>query len=358
MPTAGCSRDNPVTVQPALGQHGPVPIDQQRALDAGTPLVVVGAVVALVSTGLGHGIWWANVHNGLLSLAFGGVAAWTLLVRPGQREALLFALVGVLEGALFLGRQVAHHDPDSSGTWWGWFGVWPIGLVLAVTTWAVLCFPEGIFGSRGWRRVGIAVLAVGAGCSLMSALWPVEYAAAGVDSPPPFALAWTGEARRIWGVVAHPAYALFQVIWVVAVLARWRTANGVLRGQFRLMAVAVGAATAALLVGLAAWHSPRLGLLATPAVPIVAGWVMVHLSLGRVVEETRASGGLASLSLRENEVLDLMAQGLSNQAIADRLYLSIKTVEPVVSSIFMKLQLPSDSATNRRVLAVLALLDE
>ena len=98
-------------------------------------------------------------------------------------------------------------------------------------------------------------------------------------------------------------------------------------------------------------------LLVMPVVPVAAGWSMVGLSLSRVVEETRASGGLASLSPRENEVLDLIAQGLSNKAISDQLHLSLKTVEPIVSSIFLKLQLPADAATNRRVLAVRALLD-
>jgi DNA-binding NarL/FixJ family response regulator len=124
------------------------------------------------------------------------------------------------------------------------------------------------------------------------------------------------------------------------------------------MGLTVAATLVALLVGLAIWHSPRLGLLTTPVVPLVAGLVMDRLSLGRVIEESRASGGLAGLSPRENEVLDLMAQGLSNQAISDRLHLSIKTVEPIVSSIFTKLDLPPDSASNRRVLAVLALVKQ
>jgi DNA-binding CsgD family transcriptional regulator len=192
----------------------------------------------------------------------------------------------------------------------------------------------------------------------MSALWPVEYDAAGVRTPHPFSLGGAHAAQQVWDVVAHPAYAVFQVIWVIAVAARWRRANGVLRSQLALLGAAVGIATAALLVGLAVWHSPRLGLLTTPLVPVTAGWIMARLSLARVVEETRASGGLANLSPRENDVLDLMAQGLSNKAISERLHLSIKTVEPIVSSIFTKLRLPADSTTNRRVLAVLALLEK
>lgn len=51
-----------------------------------------------------------------------------------------------------------------------------------------------------------------------------------------------------------------------------------------------------------------------------------------------------------------MARGLSNAAICAELHLSIKTVEPVVSTVFTKLGLHADAGSNRRVLAVLAYL--
>ncbi len=332
--------------------------DEPRPWDLLVPLVVLGAVVALTSAGFAHGIWLDNLHNGLLALAFGIVGAWTLLQRPKHREALLLGAVGVLEGFLFLGRQVAHDGAGDAAKWWGWFGVWPIATILGLTTLAVLSFPEGRFLSHGWRRAAYLIMALAAACSLLSALWPVEYAAAGVDAPHPIRLGGLGAAQDVWDVVAHPTYALFQLIWVVGVIARWRTANGILRQQLALLAGAVAVAAAALLAGLALWHSPRLGLLATTLVPVTAGWIMAQLSLSRVLDETRATGGLAGLSPRENEVLDLIAQGLSNKAISERLHLSIKTVEPIVSSIFTKLRLPADETTNRRVLAVLTLLDE
>jgi DNA-binding CsgD family transcriptional regulator len=337
---------------------GRVKTDESQARDLLVPLLLLGVVVSLVSSGLARGFWLANLHNGLLAFAFGAVAAWTLLLRPNHREALLFGAAGVLEGVVFLGRQVARHGAGSADTWWGWIGVWPLAMVLAVITWAVLCFPEGRFLSAGWRRLGFAIIAVAVACSVLSALWPVEYSAAGIRLAHPFELGGLGAARDIWNATAHPAYALFQVAWVVGVAARWRKANGILRDQLALLGAVVGLTTVALMVGLIAWHSPRLGLLTTPLVPVSAGWIMIRLSLTRVIEKTRASGGLAGLSPRENEVLDLIAQGLSNKAISDTLHLSIKTVEPIVSSIFTKLQLPADATINRRVLAVLALLDD
>lgn len=331
--------------------------DQPRPADLLTPLLVLGAVVALVASGFAFGVRGDNLHNGLLALTFGGVAAWTLLARPGHREALLFAAVGILQGVLFLGRQVAHSGSGSAASWWGWLGVWPLALILGVLTWSLLCFPEGRFLSARWRWWALVVLGAAVLLSLLSALWPVEYTAAGIRTPPPFTLAGTGTARSVWSAIAHPAYTLFQVTWLVGVLARWRQANGILRSQLALLGAALGIATVGLLAGLAVSGSPRAGLLLTPLLPVAAGWSMIHLSLTRVVEETRASGGLASLSPRENEVLDLMAQGMSNKAISEQLHLSLKTVEPIVSSIFTKLRLPADATTNRRVLAVRALLD-
>jgi DNA-binding NarL/FixJ family response regulator len=84
--------------------------------------------------------------------------------------------------------------------------------------------------------------------------------------------------------------------------------------------------------------------------------VIGHLTLVREQARRHATGDLDRLSPRERQVLELMARGLSNAAICQELHLSIKTVEPMIGTIFTKLGLGRDTTTNRRVLAVLAFL--
>jgi len=65
---------------------------------------------------------------------------------------------------------------------------------------------------------------------------------------------------------------------------------------------------------------------------------------------------LADLTKREHEVLELMAEGLTNAGIAKRLYLSERTVEAHVRHVLVKLNIPEREDAHRRVLAVLARL--
>jgi DNA-binding NarL/FixJ family response regulator len=78
--------------------------------------------------------------------------------------------------------------------------------------------------------------------------------------------------------------------------------------------------------------------------------------VSRLVGTRRGQDPLSRLTPREREVLELMAEGRSNQAIADRLVVTERAVEKHVTSIFSKLRLPADAADHRRVLAVLAYL--
>jgi DNA-binding NarL/FixJ family response regulator len=78
--------------------------------------------------------------------------------------------------------------------------------------------------------------------------------------------------------------------------------------------------------------------------------------IGQLLGKKRAEGPLDELTPREREVLELMAQGLSNRGICEKLFVSPKTVETHVSSIFGKLGLLPAQDEHRRVLAVLAFL--
>lgn len=447
------------------------------------PLLLVSGVIVLVALGQARGMWLANLHNGLLALAFTLVGAYVLFQRPGHREGLLFMATGVVQAVMFLGRQVGHWStsPDSwVDRWWGWLGVWPVAVALALATLSVICFPDGRLPSPRWRWVAATVVVVAAGCAALSALWPVEYDATAMPLTHPVNQEAPALAGTVWDAVAHPAYTAFQVLWVVAIVARWRGATTPVRRQLAWLVLAAAVSVVALVVGLVGWQTPRPGLLTATLVPVAAGlaivhgqqataysalswlsrsgpqpddlptnlakavaealaapaatvWIQVanqelhavgvwpdtgqaiepvsladleaspilqvrpverqgvvsgavtaerprtdrlslaearllddlaaqaalvidHLNLADVVAGQRRAGFLDGLSPRENEVLELMARGLSNAAICQELHLSIKTVEPVVSAIFVKLGLHADAGSNRRVLAVLAYL--
>jgi DNA-binding NarL/FixJ family response regulator/class 3 adenylate cyclase len=78
--------------------------------------------------------------------------------------------------------------------------------------------------------------------------------------------------------------------------------------------------------------------------------------VSKLVGRARKANPLDALTDREREVLRLMAEGRSNQAISERLFLSAKTVEGHVRNIFTKLNLSAAPDDHRRVLAVLTFL--
>jgi DNA-binding NarL/FixJ family response regulator len=86
------------------------------------------------------------------------------------------------------------------------------------------------------------------------------------------------------------------------------------------------------------------------------GTVVDPQVVGQLIGRRRQHDPLEELTKREREVLELMAEGLSNQGICRKLFLSPKTIETHVHSIFGKLGLPQEPDEHRRVLAVLAFL--
>jgi DNA-binding NarL/FixJ family response regulator len=78
--------------------------------------------------------------------------------------------------------------------------------------------------------------------------------------------------------------------------------------------------------------------------------------VSQLVGRRRGDDPLADLTPREREVLELMAEGRSNQGIAERLVITERAVEKHVTSIFGKLRLAAAPEDHRRVLAVLTCL--
>ena len=78
--------------------------------------------------------------------------------------------------------------------------------------------------------------------------------------------------------------------------------------------------------------------------------------VSQLVGRRRRDDPLAALTVREREVLELMAEGRSNTGIAERMVVTERAVEKHVTSIFQKLGLPQAQEDHRRVLAVLTFL--
>jgi len=76
----------------------------------------------------------------------------------------------------------------------------------------------------------------------------------------------------------------------------------------------------------------------------------------QLVRRPKAGSPLSRLSEREAEILSLMAEGLTNSAIAGRLHLSEKTIEANIAALFRTLEVPLSPDVNRRVVAVVTLL--
>ena len=446
--------------------------------DGWVPLMSVSAVTVVVTAGFAQGVWVGNLHNGLLGLAFTCVGAYVLHQQPQNRCAAAFLATGFVEAVMFLGRQIGHEAPPGTSPWWGWLGVWLLVVGLFGVTVSVILFPDGRPPTPAWRWV----IGVGAAITTLiaaaSALWPVGYESAGVTSPPPFILPGMPVVEAIWTPVAHTAFAAFQFVWLVAVVARWRTSGPTIRRQLIVVGASVVVSLVALLVGLVGWGTPTPGVLAACLVPVAAGWAIVHgqylathsaltwlagrtadatslpselaaaiaesldarhvtiwcrgggrlhavgrwpeegmsgpiteselgdhaaairrpierdgvslgvltvdrpdpvsrhqarlldgyaaqaalvlehLALASTLAGSSTPGGLEHLTPREQQVLELMAKGLTNAGICDELHLSKKTVEPVIGSIFAKLGLRPGPENNRRVLAVLAYVQD
>ena len=100
-----------------------------------------------------------------------------------------------------------------------------------------------------------------------------------------------------------------------------------------------------------------VGVLADALVRVHEGECVIDPTIvSRLLGRARPASALAQLTERERQVLALMAEGRSNKAICERLFLGPKTVEGHVTHIFTKLGIGESADDHRRVLAVLSYL--
>jgi DNA-binding NarL/FixJ family response regulator len=141
---------------------------------------------------------------------------------------------------------------------------------------SVICFPDGRLPSPRWRWVVVGVVVVTGLTATMSAVWPVEYAATGVNATHPLGSSVPGAVDALWSALAHPSYVVLQTIWIVALADRWRMSDAGVRRQLGWLVAAAALSVAALLLGLAVAGSPVAGLLSATLLPVAAGWAIVH----------------------------------------------------------------------------------
>lgn len=275
---------------------GPV----ERAVHRETvPLVAASGACVVVAVGFTNGIWWSNIHNGILGVvvAFVALVAGLVIAGSARPGLVVVSLIPVVAGWSALHGHVLARYRALSWLTDAHHGRGALPTALARTTAEALDAP----GATVWMGDQSILHPVGvwpgtdddlAPCSLEalpSRTWPVR------------------SAGKVVGALVVPG---------VSVLAH---------SEQRMMQ----------------------DLCAQAAL------VLDRLTLPEVVQRERAAGHLEHLTPREREVLELMARGLSNAAICQELHLSVKTVEPLISTIFAKLGLHSDPTLNRRVLAAL-----
>lgn len=273
-------------------------------------------------------VWRVIAHPLYLVLQLSWIAAVAVRWRAGRSRApLLGLLVGV--AVAFVGLVVGLKVVGSATP-----GLVMVSLIPLVAGWSAV---HGQVLAR-YRALSWLTDANQEPASLPAVL--ARTAAEALDAPG--ATVWMGNEAALHAVGAWPDYAdvdpgpcsleaLHERVWPVV-------SSGVVVGALVVQGVPVLTPSEERMM-------QDLGA--------QAALLLDRLTLAEVVRRESSAGHLKHLTPREHEVLELMARGLSNAAICQELHLSVKTVEPLIGTVFGKLGLHADPTVNRRVLAAL-----
>jgi len=301
-----------------------------------------------------------------------------LVLRRGRTAVRRIVAAATAAGALLI---LLFQPTDTS------FGSWPALIPLPpaafallapgamVIVQAVLCAPAAL-AAVGWVRVvrgtlvpahaWVATLpaAIG-GLSLLLAAWSTGNHG---DATAPATLTWAalGAAAASLGIAtlltrAARVVAVFGATSAAGLLLSGSTAAALLSGGTQgpgavasavtLGAVALGAAAAVLLR-----RGPTMpAVVSEPALPDPSQGTArddPDLRASAPGRGSRQDPRLAALSTREGEILDLLATGLTNREIAERTYLSPRTVDAHLRSVFRKLDVTGEGSPRMRAVAI------
>jgi DNA-binding CsgD family transcriptional regulator len=305
-------------------------IDLLRCDDPGmarAALAVLGAGLGLYAMALA--VWEpgvltlpAPVHVAIgWSFVAAGLVAWRQ--RPENRLGLLMTITGVVwfgRDFDWFGSATADHASELSQN-----------VFLALLVQQVVVFPYGVARTRLERTLVAAAIALA------------------VFGYPPSELSHQANTA-----LSALAIALVPLV-VYVVVERWLRARP---GERRAVRPLVVIGPAVLVVAGVSIAHDYLDVSLSVA-DLRAGVDLEDESLDavrRALRDERPLPDLEQLTPRETQVLALIAEGRTDRGIAKELYVTPKTVEAHVRSIFRKLDLPLDAAENRRVHAVLTYL--
>ena len=275
--------------------HDDAPSLAREAVVGSLGLLVLG----LVAYGATLGFHVANLHNGLLALAFAGVGLYVLRARPGHRVGQLFVGLGVAAALMYFGRQAGLHSPPlPGGAWLAWASIWLVPLVMASAGVAIMVFPTGHHLSRRWRAASFVMVGLATLVALGSALWPVEDDWRRSDLAFPFDLGGKDTAQAVLWPVMLSCYLGFQALWAAAVVTRLRRAGSHEARQLRWFVFAMAVSAVLLLVGQVAWGTPLLGVLTLPLLPLAAGVAIVRhrlYDIDPVINKALVAGAMVLL---------------------------------------------------------------